>query len=438
MKSGRIIALMLLSFGLGAYGIASDQTQRADSQVKPWGTSSKATQGELTFIGVFKGTPDFLKGTAYKAYPSYLGRRWAYFRFAKGTQDAFYDAEFSGKGVAPFDLIAQGVTESYNANLRFNYLAVAVPEMYSPEYQNGTLTLRKHFKAVGQWQLSGMPKPTRQIPQNEHNVLTGETAGCRLALVSPVSQRKVTESTYLRMYGNSWEPILKATRPASTPDDLYRVYAWLERTSWFAWQENAYMIPYQLPVNGRVKIPFAVGLQMPCDRIAFAAKVQKYRALEETVVLKDLVIERRPNWPNIYMVKSCSNTHIRTKSGYEVEIELGFDKNRPCFYENCFTINLKASQPFKDAILDNSPLYQQTKKPISVECLGYRGSTIEGNRSHWGFKLPPNRGEQTIRIPEFKLKIRQTAVLEEKTLHFLAPTKEVVNATKPGKQNKAR
>lgn len=431
MKSGRVFALVLLLALLGAAGVYLLKMRDAEiEKTKPWPTASMATQGGLTFLGVYDRMPDLVRVNDSADQPkNFWGKRWALFKYPRGVNQPVSDARFKGKGVP--DILLWGFNE-YSAkdpNDPVNYVAVPVPEQYSPEYQNGILALRKGAKQIGRWQINGMPNAVRQIAEKEPYVLEGEAAGCRFKLESPVEQLNDGAGNHV------WAPMVQVDRPHAAPGDQFRMLVSTERTTWLKWPSTG-SSPVQLPENGRVCAYLGSVHEMPSDRIGFSAKVQRYRTLDETITLKNLVVGRSKGLRDEYVLKSCDDPHIRTKNGFVADVVY---RELNGYYEpDGYTVNIKSKTKIEDGILDDSPLYKQFGKPISIRCLNNSGEMWSANNAFWAFKLPPNKGEDTIKIPELKIVIRQTAVLEEKTLHFLAPVKEVKEFTVFGKPKKAK
>lgn len=158
MKNGKMYALVLLLLALGAGGTLL--LMKWNELHTPWPTVSAVTQGGVTFLGVYNGSPSFVRGNEDSSH-NLWGNRWAYFKFSESVNDPINDARFEGKGVPSIHIWGLNTKAPNASSDSCRYLAVPVPEQYSPEYRNGTLVLTKLGKEIGRWQIAGMPKAAR-------------------------------------------------------------------------------------------------------------------------------------------------------------------------------------------------------------------------------------------------------------------------------------
>jgi len=436
MKSWRIVAFYVLFTGLAVGGILLFKAKLEGPP--PWSTTSTMSQGGLTFLGVYKGRPRFMQQLRPASdSPNYWGNRWAYFRYPKDAEMSVNDALFRGKNVPDIRIWGFDQSNPSNPNDEYRYFVAPVPEQYAPEYQNGLLVLKSKGKEIGSWQISGMPAPEREIKENEPYVLTGEAVGCKFKLESPVEQVNLRIPETKELTGHVWSPMLQVSRPLAAPGDQYQILVATERTTWIKCKPTG-SSTIQLPEKGRVRANLGSICEMPNDRIGFGIKVQKYRTLDDLIVLKNLVVGKSSEARGEYVLKSCDSPEIRSKNGFVGNIL--FSKVNGLYEPRGYTVNIESSTDCSGGILEDSPLYKQFRKPISISCQNAVGTMWSNKNLYLAFKLPPNKGEQTIKIPELKLAFRQTVVLEEKALHFLAPTKEVeqVNIWSKAKHNDHR
>lgn len=419
MKDTRFLIPLAL---VGAIFVAVVVCLRIYYQAPPeWTTSSPRTQNGITFIGVYRGMPSRYSDSWIQTGmpPRSASDLWAFFTADAAKVSMVKRCRICGpEDSTEYSSCLRIQTRIGSRSKEPSVFSMEVPMEYSASATNGYLVLYSSNGPLGSWKLEGMPRP---VPNMEHTPIKLEASllGCKIKIEPPVTQKLLYNDHTNEPNKSQWQVRVTGQAPAPKEQDQYSAAFFLENTSWGA---GSFTV-YQPVLLGTVPATHSFDYYLHTARKSFKAdirvEVKRYRVKPDTLVLKDLVLQKESTFGHNgrgdyqgYRLVRCADKKPASEGG--IPFTILADTSGRGTGKGHFGLSLER------------PDGTSTRRQIEVH-FGYGEATRTGNSWLYELNLPLRfeSSAQTIRIPEYRIKFKQKIILASEESHLIGPVKQI-------------
>jgi hypothetical protein len=248
--------------------------------------------------------------------------------------------------------------------------------------------------------------------------------GCKIKLEPPVTQKLLYNYRTKEPDHSQWQVRITGQAPPQTSHDRYSASFYLENTSWGAGSFEDYR-PVQIkPKPANHSFDYFLHTNRKSFKADIRVEVKKYRVKPDTLILKDLVLQKEStfghngggDYPGYRLIR-CGNRKPVSEEGIPFTILVGTSgRSTGKGYYGLFLVR---------------PDIAGTDKAVEVH-FGYGEATKTGDAWQYELNLPlrVESGAQTIRIPEYRIKFKQKIIIASDETHLIGPVKVIPSSSK--------